>query len=185
MHVKTNRPIPGSYGVEPGRLLAGGCPGSPSAEIARRNVRSLLQSGVSVFLDLTAEHEPYRYVCILEEEAARLGYSVEHRRMSTSDHRTPTQEQMAHVLDALDAALESGGTVFAHCYAGIGRTGTVVGCYLVRHGMSGEQALHRIARLRYGTPDGVLPSPETEQQVQMVLSWKEKATSYGCSERES
>lgn len=34
-------------------------------------------------------------------------------------------------------ALAAGQTVYVHCYGGIGRTGTVVGCWLVRHGLSG------------------------------------------------
>ena len=74
--------------------------------------------------------------------------------MPIHDVSTPTQAQMARILDAIDAALAVGHAVYLHCYGGIGRTGTVVGCYLVRHGMDGEEALAEIARLRQGTPDG-------------------------------
>ena len=84
---------------------------------------------------------------------------------------TPTQEEMAGILDTIDAALDAGHTVYVHCYGGIGRTGTVIGCYLVRHGMSGEEALEEIAGLRQGTPDGWKRSPETEPQRQMVQNW--------------
>jgi hypothetical protein len=49
----------------------------------------------------------------------------------------------------------------------------VVGCYLVRHGLSGEAALARIARLREGTPDGGRRSPETDAQRQMVRVWSD------------
>ena len=84
----------------------------------------------------------------------------------------PSAEEMKCILDALDAALARGQVVYAHCYGGIGRTGTLVGCYLARHGMAqGEAAIAHIAELRRGTPDGWKRSPETEAQRQLVTSW--------------
>jgi hypothetical protein len=53
----------------------------------------------------------------------------------------------------------------------IGRTGTVIGCYLVQQGMDGQDALDCIAQLRRGTPEGKISSPETGAQCQMVLGW--------------
>lgn len=75
---------------------------------------------------------------------------------------------MQMILDTLDSAMESGHTVYLHCHGGRGRTGTVVGCWLVRHGRTGEQALARIAELR-----GDHESPETREQRAFVLNWKE------------
>ena len=60
---------------------------------------------------------------------------------------------MRSILDAIDAAVSQGRRVYVHCRAGIGRTGTVVGCYLVRHGMSGPQAIAQISLWRAATPD--------------------------------
>ncbi len=91
--------------------------------------------------------------------------------MSIPDLHTPLPEGMARILDTIDAALEAGRTVYVHCYGGIGRTGTVVGCYLVRHGTDGEAALAEIARLRRETPDGWKRSPETHAQREMVRNW--------------
>jgi protein-tyrosine phosphatase len=62
--------------------------------------------------------------------------------------------------------------VYVHCRGGRGRTGTVVGCYLVRHGLTGQGALERIKELRRNEPTGHLPSPEAREQVEMVLSWE-------------
>jgi protein-tyrosine phosphatase len=74
-------------------------------------------------------------------------------------------------LGASDSAREQGLGVYLHCWGGIGRTGTVVGCWLVRHGASGSAALDRIAELHGATPDGARRSPETEAQREAVLGW--------------
>ena len=55
---------------------------------------------------------------------------------------------------------------------GIGRTGTVMGCYLVRHGWEPAEALAEIKRLRRGSPDGYKASPETPAQEVFVLNWR-------------
>jgi protein-tyrosine phosphatase len=57
------------------------------------------------------------------------------------------------------------------CAGGIGRTGTVVGCYLARHGMQGEAALEEILQLRQVMPNGGGLSPRREPQRQMVRTW--------------
>ena len=60
---------------------------------------------------------------------------------------------LVQILDDLDQALADGHRVYLHCFGGIGRTGTVVGCYLVRHGMTGNEVLEQIAAWRRGTPE--------------------------------
>lgn len=175
-------PIPDAYWVLPGRFLAGEYPGAPTAESARHKLRRLLGAGITSFLDLTeaGEHGLYPYEALPAEEARALERAVEHHRMPIPDVSTPTREQMTRTLDAIDAALAAGHVIYLHCYGGIGRTGTVVGCYLVRHGMAGEEALAEIARLRQGTPDGWKRSPETPAQCQMVRAWKEWPSSPSC-----
>ncbi len=167
-----DRPIPDSYWVVPGRLLAGEYPGSKEEAAARTKVRRLLDAGVTLFLDLTDEYDhlkPYRE--LLGEVASLAGRTVEHRAMPIRDYDVPTAREMGRILDAIDAALEAGEVVYVHCWGGIGRTGTVVGCYMVRHGWIPEEAIKEIARLRKGTPDGHRPAPQSRAQREMVLRW--------------
>ncbi len=49
----TKTPIPDSYWVVPGRLLAGEYPGALNNSVAQRKVRSFVEAGISMFLDLT------------------------------------------------------------------------------------------------------------------------------------
>lgn len=162
----SNGPIPDSYWVEPGRLLAGEYPGALNPDVAQDKLRRFLDAGVTMFLDLTQAGE-YG----LEPYAPLLRGQAEHRRMPIPDGGTPTAEEMTRILEAIDDALRAGQVIYVHCFGGIGRTGTVVGCYLVRHGLSGVQALAELARLRRGTPDGWKESPETRAQCAMVMGW--------------
>lgn len=168
------RPIPDSYWVSPD-LLAGEYPGSRHEAEARQKIDALLAAGITFFVDLTEEVErnvslkPYKQ--LLDEEAARLGKKVEYRRMPIRDVEVPTRETMKATLDTIDAAQAAGQKVYVHCWGGIGRTGTVVGCYLVRHGMTGEAAIQKIAELRKGTPDEGKTAPQTGAQRDMILNW--------------
>jgi protein-tyrosine phosphatase len=174
-------PIEGSYWVHD-RLLAGAYPGEWGWRLTAR-LRRLLEAGVTYVLDLTEEGEKGlgSYVPALCAAARRADRAVEHRRTPIPDFETPSVDQMRDILDVLDAALEAGHTVYVHCYAGIGRTGTVVGCYLVRHGRSGPEALEELVHLRRGSDlEGAL-SPITEGQRRLVyewanLDWEKKST---------
>ncbi len=79
---------------------------------------------------------------------------------------------MMAILNQIDEWLIRGKTVYVHCFGGVGRTGMVVGCYLVRKGMAAPQALLRIAELRHGIPDGWKRSPETDEQIEFVMNWR-------------
>jgi protein-tyrosine phosphatase len=169
-------PYKNSYWVKPGQLLAGEYPGSKGIIEAREKVTKFLEAGVTFFLDLTEPHELNPYLPMLLEEAATRGLVVQHRRMSIKDGSIPkTPQEMVKILDTIDEAIAAGHTVYLHCWGGIGRTGTVVGCYLVRHGLNGAEALQKIAQLwhnmekRYRQPR----SPETDEQAEYVRSWSE------------
>ncbi len=166
-------PIPESYWVWPGRLLAGQYPEAIDDEALQAKLGLMLESGITFFVDLTEEGEKglKPYAPPLAEEAAALGLVVEHRRLPITDFAIPTEAELKHILDAIDAAWAAGQGVYVHCFFGIGRTGVVVGCYLVRHGLSGQEVLAELARLREGTYFEGMSSPVTQEQRQMVQNW--------------
>jgi protein-tyrosine phosphatase/ADP-ribosylglycohydrolase len=166
-------PIPNSYWVQPGKLLAGEYPGSMSRAEAMERVQKLLRAGITSFIDLTEEGELPDYETLLPGITERR---VRYRRLSILDHSVPeSAAQMARILDQIDSELSAGGCVYLHCRAGIGRTGTTVGCHLIRGGLSNEQALEKLQLLwRQCARSHRWPSiPETSEQVDFVREWRE------------
>ncbi|MBA3412662.1 MAG: dual specificity protein phosphatase family protein [Actinobacteria bacterium] len=162
------RPIPGCYWVHSGRLLAGEYPGAADQADAREKLRRLRAAGVTFFLDLTEEGELDPYVELLEWSDTPL----EHRRMAVRDFCAPSETEMVAILDTVDEALADGHVVYLHCWGGVGRTGTVVACHLVRHGASSDEALRQIEAWLSETPRADRDSPETPEQVALVRSWR-------------
>jgi protein-tyrosine phosphatase len=85
---------------------------------------------------------------------------------------TTTIPHMSRILDDVDEARAAGRAVYVHCWGGIGRTGTVVGCWLMRHGLDAGDPIGRIAQLRRGVADAHVVSPQTAAQRAMVTGWK-------------
>ena len=143
---------------------------------SREKIGSYLQSGVNFFVDLTRAGEMEPYLQMLEEEASMMNIRVDYRRMPVQDFGIPSHDEMKFILDVIDKAIFlDKKKVYLHCRGGIGRTGTAVGCYLARHGYSGEEALATVNTL-YQNSDQRFESsisPETHAQKNMVRKWKE------------
>lgn len=169
------RPIEESYWVVPGRLLAGEYPGRFDEEITRKRIDALIEAGFDLFIDLTQPHETVPYEGILREEADMYEVQALHRRFPIGDFGLPSIEQMSSILDVIDEGLRAGRKIYLHCWGGIGRTGTTVGCYLVRQGKTGGEALDQLSAWWRNVPKSRvhLHSPETFQQRAFVLHWGE------------
>lgn len=168
------RPNSHTYWVHE-HFLAGEYPGAPDEGEARDRLRAYLDTGVDFFLDLTWPGEMLPYDGLLRKETAGRGIQAEYRRLAIPDMGVPTRQTMLTVLDTIDLAVSAGRLVYVHCWGGVGRTGTVVGCYLVRHGHTGDHALAEIARIwpAAGKVAWHPRSPETSEQVRFVREWRE------------
>ncbi|MCP4297352.1 MAG: hypothetical protein GY786_17250 [Proteobacteria bacterium] len=173
-------PFNRSYWVVPGKLLAGGYPGSEDPIEEERKLKGLIQSGIRHVISLLEPQEYDRpddpfapYVDNMESIAKDLKVSVTFDQLPIKDWSVATERQMIRILNQIDMCIKYDKPVYVHCWGGKGRTGTVVGCYLARHGFAaGNYVIKRIKELRKNTEDCSDPSPETKEQINMVINWK-------------
>lgn len=150
--------------------MAGEYPRNLDDASSQTKLANILNSGITSFLDLTGEADrlaPYHQW--LEARA-------QHHRFWIPDMDIPPVPQMRAILDHLQSELDAGHNVYVHCWGGIGRTGTVMGCHWVEQGLTGEQALDRIAgHWRQMAKKSRFPrSPQTDSQVDFVRTWSAK-----------
>lgn len=176
-----NRSIPfkNAYWVSHGRLMAGEYPLSFNTEQSIKRLQSLFSHGIRHIIDLTEPDEIYRlgpmhpgYAELVERVAQSMELNVDYTLMPVCDFDVPRRETMVRILDMTDKEIASGRPVYVHCWAGIGRTGTVVGTWLVRHGHPADYTLlETIKQMRMHTDTAFMESPQSRDQRHLILSW--------------
>ncbi|QTA85788.1 protein-tyrosine phosphatase family protein [Desulfonema magnum] len=165
-------PLYDSYWVIPGKVLAGEYP-PQSMKKCRAMLRCLLENSITFFMNFTEKGEKRlkSYETLLHEEADALRVSVEHHRIPIQDFKTAEPEKIRQIINLIDSALAKGHKVYIHCFAGVGRTGMIAGCYLVQHGLSSGEALSRLDHLKQGTGYERETIPHTLKQRRVVQNW--------------
>ena len=165
-----------TYWVVPNILMAGEYPGTKYVESTRKKLECLLDAGVTAFLDLTEPSELRPYENELREIAQARQTHCSYRRMPIRDMRIPdTPRTTQAILNQIDQWIHARQTTYVHCWGGVGRTGTVVGCHLVHNGMDGSAALNQIrllwTRMSADKQRRHPISPQTDDQCEYVRAW--------------
>ncbi len=165
-----------SYWVVPGSLLAGEYPGDRDEPQTRHKLARYLECRIDAFLDLTEAGELRPYEDDLHAVARAMGMDCAYRRLPIRDVDVPGHPgQMRAILDQIGQWQLQRRKVHVHCWGGVGRTGTVVGCHLVEYGLSGEAALDHLrllwTRMSADKRRRKPHTPETQAQRDYVLNW--------------
>jgi hypothetical protein len=157
-----------AWWVEPGRLLAGEYPGHPDAIVARRKVDLLVDCGIRTFVDLTSPADGLeRYGPIVDAVAAARRLDLRRVSFPIPDVDVVDDEAYDTVTAAIEGAVEHGG-VFVHCWGGVGRTATVVGCLLADRGLEYPAILERLDTLRRDSRKADRAAPEAPSQFAVI-----------------
>jgi atypical dual specificity phosphatase len=112
--------------------------GRPSSE----DLAALASCGVSHVISLTVQP--------MERELLnRHGITGIH--IPVMDMSAPSPAEITRFVEELARLVDEGHKVAVHCGAGLGRTGTMLACYLVSRGMSADEALSEVRSQRPGS----------------------------------
>ena len=181
----------------PGQVLAGEYPTTPDGGAAK--IQVLLDAGIRTFIDLTrADDHLTPYAEILRDCGERRGLDVRHRPFPIQDQGVIGLDGYREIVQLIEAEVAAGRVVFVHCWGGVGRTGTVIGCLLAERAIArranGEHAgsdtaraggaamdpgraltvddiVEEIASLRDGTRKAARACPSTEEQRDVIAAW--------------
>ncbi|HET6159800.1 MAG TPA: dual specificity protein phosphatase family protein [Dongiaceae bacterium] len=148
-----------------GRLGLGCCPGHRLRLLPLGLVRRT--ESIRDDLKLIAAWKPHAVLSLMEEhELAGAGAPIHLLAEELQDHgvdwlHLPIPDMCApderfetawvDLWPRLDSELQQGGRVFIHCYAGLGRTGTVAALILMQYGLSARDAMRQVRAARPGS----------------------------------
>lgn len=138
--------LPNFSWVVPGQVAGSARPMSDDA------LAVLAQHGVRALVTLTETP-------VAEESLLRTNLASVH--VPVADFTAPTLAQVEEAVAAIDDFRARDLPVVVHCAAGIGRTGTVLACYLVSLGADPSAAIDQIREQRPGS----IETPEQEAVV--------------------
>jgi Protein-tyrosine phosphatase len=164
---EADRPLPNTYWVIPGRLLAGEHPAGIDVTASRARLARLHAAGIDTFVDLTEKGEMPAYRQLLPTGTLYLHSAIVDTRVP--NNIAQTRELLADIQHALDG--DRG--VYVHCRAGIGRTGLIVGCFLADQQANGGAAIKLLNRLwRQSERAHTWPTvPQTAEQADYIRHW--------------
>ncbi|HET7337789.1 MAG TPA: dual specificity protein phosphatase 23 [Candidatus Nitrosotalea sp.] len=101
----------------------------------------ILKQGVKSIVTMTENSLPESWV-----------KNVKYLHVPTEDFSAPDMEQIDEAVEFIRVRIENNEPVMVHCAAGIGRTGTILACYLVKYQkISAKDAIQKVRKERPGS----------------------------------
>ncbi len=155
-------------------ILAGEYVGNKKNQVAEVRIQAFIDCGVSYFIDLTEKDELTPYEDLLPAVDSN-NKPIHYQRHAIKDVSIPKERaEMVAILQSIESALSEGHIVYVHCWGGVGRTGTVVGCYLKQqYQLDGTAALNHLREQLWPqcAKSSFRESPETYAQENFVINF--------------
>ena len=146
----TGRPDKFSWLIE-NKLAGSGIPTSIN------EVEWIIEQGVKSIV--TVREEP------LDDDWVK---DVNYLHVHSNDLSVPEFDDLVSAVDFIHRRITNNEPVMVHCLAGMGRTGTLLACYLVKHKkMSADDAIQKVREER---PGSIQSYPQEEMIFQFAKS---------------
>jgi len=168
------KPFKNCYWLLPHLILAGDVPVGGDEAITRKKIESLLDAGIRVFISLLYD-EPFAYQDILQKVSEKRGIQTDYFQFPIRDMGIPDESLMKKIIDLIDRSVAQKKPVYYHCYAGLGRTGIVSCCWLIRNEkLEGMNIFKRLNTIRKEQNHmAYWESPQSQEQYDFVFAWNE------------
>lgn len=164
-----NKPIANSYftGVE--RVYAGEYPTGYDEKTGKVKLLALLDFGITDFIDLTEEGELVPYSQWLPQDASYIRFPIKDQSVPES------LDDVVELVQKIKGIIkDENRKIYIHCWGGIGRTGTIVGCLLSFENINSSFDIG-ICLLRKAFRDypksAYFNTPETKEQETFVMKF--------------
>ena len=161
-----SRPLYQSFYLH-GNVFAGEYPGDKNEDTAKAKINQMTHFGVRHFIDLTEEGELRPYAHLLPKDTT-------YTRFPIRDCGVPRSiDDVRRLIDHIhELSKREDGYVYIHCWGGVGRTGTIVACYLA--GNSFEETMSELRRCFAQMPKSAhRVMPDTKGQEAFIKEYVE------------
>ena len=163
-----HKPIRNSY-IVMDRVYAGEYPGDLDNKKCLEKIRQFERFGITHFVDLTEKDELRPYSQLLPPE-------IQHVRFPIHDVSIPANvASVKELIDNIQGILQENDTnkVYIHCWGGVGRTGTIVGCLLShRYNYDYNETMVALKKAFSDCPKSAhRVTPETDEQRDFIAAY--------------
>lgn len=117
------------------KLAGSGIPTSPA------ELKWVIKKGVKSIVTMTEEPLPESWI-----------ENIKYLHVPTEDLSAPDMEKIDNTVDFIHERIKNNEPTMVHCAAGIGRTGTILACYLIKyHNLSVKDAIDKVRKERPGS----------------------------------
>lgn len=170
------KPTPNSFKVTD-NIYAGEYPRDRDEDKSVNKMKQFERFGISHFIDLTEKGELASY-------KEFLGAGMSHQRFPIPDVSVPTStEDVRKLIWEIKRYIEAipDIKIYIHCWGGVGRTGTIVGCLLAdMMGYDYDQTITTLRQLFEDCPKSAYRiTPETQEQCQFIARYIDERNQHG------